>query len=562
MSFLGAPLNKSWLCACILPLLLVLLPAPAGAVVLEAPRTLLDPAQLPPTPNRSAIVIGNSVYSGEDTRLKTPANDARDVAEELKSDGFDSELGENLTRETMAAALQRFYEKIRPGGFSVIFFSGIGIQSDKQTYLMPVDARIAAEADVAPEGVSLNAILAEMHRRGAHFKVAFIDAARQNNFERSFRDSSRGLAPAIAPPDSVVMFSRAIGEVEKESGGDSGVFVGELLSELSVPNSWGEEALNRTRLRTARATKTQQIPWLSVSTADDFVFNPSLHPARPAPPAPVVTPSTAVVSDAARQPPPRPPVQPKRPVDMMCKVPEPGAEELSKDPRLKTLNARLAENPDDREALERRSQLYGYKGANTLALADLDAAIRLGAGGSDILNDRCFSRAVLDDLSGAARDCDEALRLEPNSANTLDSRGFVRLKSGQLESAIADFDAALKIDPKLAASFYARGIAKLHLGDSAGGEEDLHAGMNLDSLIGNELASLGIPDPHPEWGLSGVVHISETGEVTIANGYEINGAIADTRQSHKPGDDGYDALVRHLCGLKPGDQKFFRPYKG
>jgi hypothetical protein len=280
------------------------------------------------------------------------------------------------------------------------------------------------------------------------------------------------------------------------------------------------------------------------------------------PPAAVATPSSAGASDIAKQPPPKPPVQPKGPVDMMCKVPEPGAEELSKDPRLNTLNAGLAENPDDREALERRGQLYGYKGAFTLALADLDAAIRLGAGGSDIFNNRCFLRAVLDDLPGAARDCDEALRLEPNSANTLDSRGFVRLKSGHLESAVADFDAALKIDPKLAASFYARGIAKLRLGDSAGGEEDLHAGMNLDSLIGNELASFGIPDPHPEWGLSGVVHISEAGEITTANGYEINGAIADTRQSHNPGDHGYDALVRHLCGLKPGDQKFFRPYKG
>jgi tetratricopeptide (TPR) repeat protein len=271
-------------------------------------------------------------------------------------------------------------------------------------------------------------------------------------------------------------------------------------------------------------------------------------------------PVQAGAADAAENPQSEAPVQPKRPPDMMCKIPEPGAEELASDWRIKAENDRLKENPEDREALEMRAKIYGAKAAYTLALADLDAAIRLGSGGAEIFNNRCFVRGVLGDLTGAVQDCDEALRLEPNSENTFDSRGFVRLKSGQPGSAIEDFDAALKIDPKLAESLYARGIAKSRLGDIAGGEQDLDAAMKLDSLAGNTLASLGIPDPHPEWGLSGVVHISEEGEVTIANGFEINGTIYDTRKEYKPADAGYDELVRHLCGLKPGDQKFFRPW--
>jgi tetratricopeptide (TPR) repeat protein len=558
MPFLDARLNTPLLWVCILPLLLALHPGQASATVVETPRMIMDPTQLKRTPDRSAIVIGNSSYTGESSPAKNPVNDARDVAEELKSDGFDVELCENLTGEAMASALQRFYARIKPGGLSVIFFSGIGIQSKRLTYLIPVDAQISVEADVVRQGTGLDAIFAEMQLRGARFKVAFIDAARKSKFERKFRPFWSGLAPVNVPPDSLLMYSQSLSSPENDDNGEKNPFVEELLKELSIPFAVAEDALSRARIRISRATKGEQVPWITVSTQDDFTFNPGLHPARPgAEAAPVSVTSSS--NEVQQQP--KPPTRPQGPPDMMCKIPEPGADELLKYPRLKALNDKLTANPDDREALNARAKFYGSKDAHTLALADYDAAIRLGAGGSDILNDRCYTRAVLDDLPGAALDCEEALRLDPNDANILDSRGFVRLKSGQLENAIADFDAALKINPKLAGSFYARGIAKSRLGALVESEADLHAGMALDSRIGNELASLGVPDPHPEWGLRGVVHISDEGVVTVANAYEINGAIADTRQDYKPGDADYDEVVRHLCGLKPGDQRFFRPWR-
>ena len=557
MSFLDARLNTPMLWVCILTLPLTLAPARVGATVAETPRVILDPSQLKPTPDRSAIVIGNSTYAGESSPLKTPVNDARDVAEELQSDGFDVELCENLTREAMALALERFFAKIKPGGLSVIFFSGIGIQSKRLIYLIPVDAQISVEADVVRQGTGLDAIFAEMQLRGAHFKVAFIDAARKSKFERKFRPFTAGLGPIIVPPDSLLMYSQSLSSPEMDDNGEKNPFVEELLKELSIPFAVAEDALSRARIRISRATKGEQVPWITMSTHDDFTFNPGLHPARPGAEAPI---SAASSSNGVGQQ-PKPPTRPQGPPDMMCKIPEPGADELLTYPRLKALNDKLTANPDDREALEARAKFYGSKDAHTLALADYDAAIRLGAGGSAILNDRCYTRAILDDLPGAALDCEQALRLDSNDANILDSRGFVRLKSGQLENAIADFDAALKINPRLAGSFYARGIAKSRLGALVEGEADLHAGMALDSRIGNELARFGVPDPHPEWGLRGVVHISDEGVVTVADAFEINGAIADTRQDYKPGDAEYDEVVRHLCGLKPGDQKLFRPWR-
>src|ERR1700748_464383 len=47
--------------------------------------------------DRFALVIGNAKYPDADTPLKEPINDARDVADELKRDGFTVDIGENLT---------------------------------------------------------------------------------------------------------------------------------------------------------------------------------------------------------------------------------------------------------------------------------------------------------------------------------------------------------------------------------------------------------------------------------------------------------------------------------
>ena len=46
---------------------------------------------------RFALVIGNSKYPDAEAPLKEPLNDARDIASELKRNGFNVEIGENLT---------------------------------------------------------------------------------------------------------------------------------------------------------------------------------------------------------------------------------------------------------------------------------------------------------------------------------------------------------------------------------------------------------------------------------------------------------------------------------
>ena len=161
--------------------------------------------------DRFALVIGNAKYPDADAPLKEPINDARDVADELKRDGFNVDIGENLTGDAMRRAFDRLYGKVKPGSVVLIFFSGFGIQAARQSYMIPVDAQIWTEPDVRRDGFSLEAVLSEINNRGAGIKIALLDASRRNPFERRFRSFSAGLAPVIAPNGTLVMYSAALG---------------------------------------------------------------------------------------------------------------------------------------------------------------------------------------------------------------------------------------------------------------------------------------------------------------------------------------------------------------
>src|SRR6202046_4972157 len=271
--------------------------------------------------DRFALVIGNAKYPDADAPLKEPINDARDVAAELKRDGFNVDIGENLTGEAMRRAFDHLYGRVKPGSVVLVFFSGFGIQAARQSYMIPIDAQIWTEPDVRRDGFSLETVLGEINNRGAGVKVALIDASRRNPFERRFRSFSAGLAPVIAPNGTLVMYSAALSSVISDNGGDHSQFVQQLLKEMRVPDLMAEETLNRIRVDVTRASRSEQVPWISSSLAEDFSFipgagaQPSGSPNPPSsPPAPPPGPTTALpppAAPASSAPPRNEPAPPK-----------------------------------------------------------------------------------------------------------------------------------------------------------------------------------------------------------------------------------------------------------
>ncbi|BAM86531.1 putative peptidase, caspase-like domain and TPR repeats [Bradyrhizobium oligotrophicum S58] len=474
--------------------------------------------------DRFALVIGNAKYPDAEAPLKEPINDARDLTDELKRDGFAVETLENASGDTMRRALERLYGKIKPGSVALVFFSGFGIQSNRTSYMVPVDAQIWQEADVRRDGISLEQVLGEINSRGAGVKIALLDASRRNPYERRFRTASAGLAPVIAPSGTLVMYSAALSSVVSDTGRDRSLFVQELLKEIRVPDLTAEETLNRTRVGVTRASRSEQVPWISSSLAEDFSFVPGAAGTRPTQsventPVPQPTPAptpTASPTPAPLPPPPLPPTPPQPPAPRVdpppappappappvptpaptntptANLPAPPQDPLADDPTIKSLTAKIAANPDDVSALYRRGQVYASKGAYALAIKDFDDTIRINPKDVEALNNRCWARTVAGELQAALRDCNEALRLRPNFVDALDSRGLVNLKSGATKNAIADFDAALKVNPRLTSSLYGRGLAKQRNGAAQEGALDIANAKAMDPNIVREFEGYGV----------------------------------------------------------------------
>src|SRR5262245_33078277 len=105
--------------------------------------------------SRYALVIGNAKYPDSESPLKEPINDMRAMADELKRAGFEVAIGENQTGEQMRRAINTLYDKIKPGAVAMLFFSGYGIQSGRQSFMIPIDGAIWEEKDVRRDGISL-----------------------------------------------------------------------------------------------------------------------------------------------------------------------------------------------------------------------------------------------------------------------------------------------------------------------------------------------------------------------------------------------------------------------
>ena len=464
--------------------------------------------------DRFALVIGNAKYPDADAPLKEPINDARDVADELKRDGFNVDIGENLTGDGMRRAFDRLYGKIKPGSVVLIFFSGFGVQAARQSYMIPVDAQIWTEPDVRRDGFSLETVLGEINNRGAGVKIALIDASRRNPFERRFRSFSAGLAPVIAPNGTLVMYSAALSSVDfRQWRRPQPVRAGAAQGNpRSRPDGRGDAEPDPRRRHPRLPQRAGAVDF--VLAGGGFCVHPghragaancrrsadgrqsALTASRPTRRDRT---AAAVAAAAADRPAAAAAADHQAGRDSRCarhagsrKATARPRSALADDPTIKSLTAKLADNPDDANALYRRGQVYASKGAYSLAIKDFDDSLRLNPKDVEAYNNRCWARTVIGDLQAALKDCNEALRLRPNFVDALDSRGLVNLKSGQTKNAIADFDAALKINPRLTSSLYGRGLAKQRNGAISEGELDIANAKAMDPNIVKEFASYGV----------------------------------------------------------------------
>ncbi|HUL95533.1 MAG TPA: caspase family protein [Usitatibacter sp.] len=244
-----------------------------------------DEAKGPDKPMRLALVIGNGAY--KDAPLSNPVNDAADMAKALEASGFTVIQRQNATLKEMHLALREFGDKLGRTSTGLFYFAGHGMQVRGHNYLLPVDADIAREDEVAFAALDLGAVMDKLDSAKNPVNIVILDACRNNPFGTRLATSAKGLAQVDAPPGTLIAFSTAPGSTAADGKGRNGLYTENLVQQIARQGAPIEEVFKATRAAVRTESRSLQVPWESTSLETAFVFRAAPVAVAAAPGAPM-----------------------------------------------------------------------------------------------------------------------------------------------------------------------------------------------------------------------------------------------------------------------------------
>lgn len=146
------------------------------------------------------------------------------------------------------------------------------------------------------------------------------------------------------------------------------------------------------------------------------------------------------------------------------------------------------------EAYRDRAYARLKLGKYDLAMEDADKAVELEPGRPDVLNNRCWLRAIAGrDLQQAAADCDAALANAPTNAGIFHTRAYARLRAGDVSGASADLERADALQPDAPDVLFLRGAIKLRSGNEADARADITRALKLNPIVHRDYDGLALP---------------------------------------------------------------------
>lgn len=249
---------------------------PTPLIDLSAPTATAPPLVAVPDhmrrESRHALLVGNAKYATVPS-LANPVNDVRDMAAALRKAGFATTIIENAGRERMMEAIDEFGRKIGGSGIALFFYAGHAVQVKGANYLLPIDAALKAEAEVAYRAVDAGFVLAQFESARPRVGVLLLDACRDNPLPARARSAgaSRGLAVVDrAPGGTVIAYATGPGDTAADGEGRNGLFTSELLKVIPEPGLKFEDGFKRVVAGVRQRSSGQQIPWITGSLEGDL----------------------------------------------------------------------------------------------------------------------------------------------------------------------------------------------------------------------------------------------------------------------------------------------------
>lgn len=247
---------------------------------------------------RFALIIGNGEYDRVGL-LENPKNDARALADQLKSIGFETRLELDLTREAMYRALSDFHQLSAGAEVAFVYFAGHGIEVDGRNYLIPTDAHLKNSGSVRLATVPLEDAVAAVEG-ATGLQLVIVDACRDNPFLKELRQGSstrsigRGLAEIEPPANTLVAYATKAGTIAYDGASDTNSpYAAALVAALRKPGLEIGKFFRVVRDDVIDRTGGLQEPFVYGSLSSEDFF---LHP-----PDPSAAPDISVVSPGLDQ---------------------------------------------------------------------------------------------------------------------------------------------------------------------------------------------------------------------------------------------------------------------
>ena len=206
----------------------------------------------------------------------------------------------NLNCRTPCQVMYEWYEKEplffnkdvhnRPEGDN---YAGHGVQAQGSNYLIPLQANISREIQLKRKAIDAGLVLDAMGAANNGLNIVILDACRDNPYENSFRNTTRGLARMDSPKGSLIAYATAPGDVAADGDGRNGVFTKHLLEQMQKPGVQVEQVFKQVTQAVHAETRQRQTPFTTSSLLGEFYFKPTSASASTTTPAPKPAPIPA-----------------------------------------------------------------------------------------------------------------------------------------------------------------------------------------------------------------------------------------------------------------------------